>query len=126
MYEEDEILEEVPQPVGDRCPRCLVPITVKAGRCPLCGIPVARSKRIWPVAAGVACVLALVFLFVVMYRTVYLAELERAAPVDDTTTPSGQFAPPPETSAGHEPPPPAPGDAKPAEREPQKKPPLDR
>jgi hypothetical protein len=68
-------------------------------------------------------VLALVFLFVMMYRTVYLAELEAATPVDDGGT--GQFAPPPETSAGHEPPPPAPED-KPSDPEPQKKPPLNR
>jgi hypothetical protein len=126
MYEEDEILEEEPKPVGEPCPRCLVPVPLKAERCPLCGLPVAHSRRIAPIAAGIACVLALVFLFVMMYRTVSLTELEEAPPVDDIDTPAGKFAPPPETSAGHEPPPPAKGEEKPADIEPEKKPPLNR
>jgi hypothetical protein len=79
------------------------------------------------IMAGVAGILALIFVCVVAYRMVYIPEGEAAPIVDPQAAPEGSFAAPPETSSEHETPPPAPADSQPtAPPEAPRKAPLDR
>src|SRR4051794_24540405 len=122
--EEDDFAVEAPVS-GEPCPRCLGPVPRSAARCPQCGEPISAIRRMAPIMAGVAGLLALIFLCVVAYRMVYVPE--QAAPAfDDQAPPDGSFAPPPETSSGHETPPPAPESQPAAPPEVPKKAPLDR
>jgi hypothetical protein len=124
--EEDE-LSVASAPSDESCPRCLEPVPSRAARCPQCGQPISSFRRIAPVLAGVAGILALIFLCVMVYRVVYVPEQDQAPVVDQQAAPDGTFAAPPETSSGHETPPPEPSDAKPASPpEAPKKAPLDR
>jgi hypothetical protein len=125
--EEDDLVVEA-QPSGESCPRCLEPIPRRVARCPHCGQPISPFRRMTTIMAGVAGILALIFISVVIYRSVYIPEADQAAPAfDDQAPPDGSFAPPPETSSGHETPPSTPADSQPAAPpEAPKKPPLDR
>jgi hypothetical protein len=112
---------------GETCTRCLEPAPRGAARCPQCGQPISPLRRVVSIMAGVAGILALIFLCVVAYRMVYVPEAEQPAIVDPQAAPEGSFAAPPETSSEHETPPPAPADSQPAAApEAPKKPPLDR
>jgi hypothetical protein len=124
---EDDDLPVAPPPTGDPCPRCLVPAPTSAARCPNCGQPLSAIRRMAPIMAGVAGILVLIFLFVAVYRVVYMPDQDQTPVVDDQAAPDGQFAPPPETSSGHETPAQPPADSTPpAPPEVPKKPPLDR
>jgi len=74
-------------------------------------------------AAGV---LAMLFMLVVMYQVVYLADIEHAPTLeDDQSAPVDAFATPPATSQDQPPPPPK-DDKAAAPPKPEKPPPLNR
>jgi hypothetical protein len=123
---EEEALVVEAQASGETCPRCLEPVPRNAARCPQCGQPISSFRRMAPIMAGVAGLLALIFLFVVAYRMVSVQDPDQAPVVEEPAAPDGSFAPPPETSSGHETPAPAPDATPPAPPEPPKKAPLDR
>lgn len=90
------------EPSGDRCPRCREAVPLKAVRCPSCGQPIHDFRRMLPFFAGVGLVLGLLLAAVVMYREVYLADLERAVPVRTEEAPAPDFGTVPDTSAEHD------------------------
>jgi hypothetical protein len=60
------ILEELKT---DRCPRCLQPVPPQASRCPDCRQPI-HSMHLVPFAIGAAGLILMMFVMLVMYRSV--------------------------------------------------------
>jgi hypothetical protein len=112
-------------PASDKCSRCLQPVPVAAKRCPQCGQPISKARRLIFMSVAAAGVLALLFMLVVMYRVVYLADMQHAPTLeDDQAVPADAMATPPATSQDV---PLPPKDDKPsAPPEPEKPPPLNR
>lgn len=108
----------------ERCIRCYEPVPVNAARCPHCRQPLSNAKRFVPMIVGAAGVLALLFLLVMMYRVVYLTDLEHAKPLEDEQSVARDPFANPATSASQDKPA-AKSDDKPAETaKPDKPPPL--
>src|SRR5689334_11533943 len=72
----DEMAAQQRQP--EKCGRCLEPLPHNAARCPGCGQPVSNTRRMVFMAVATAGALALVFLIVIMYVSVYRGGLEPA------------------------------------------------
>jgi predicted amidophosphoribosyltransferase len=99
-------------PKTDRCPRCLEPLPVRASRCPNCGQPI-HSRRLLPLAIGIAGLFALLFAMLLMYRMATNEEDTNAPPpVDEDAQEQPLFRDPPADSKASEP------------AKPEKKPPL--
>jgi predicted nucleic acid-binding Zn ribbon protein len=108
----------------EQCVRCLEPVPLNALRCPHCGEPVSHRRRTVFKVIAVAGILAMAFMLVLMYRTVYISESQPVAlPEDDEVArrdPFAEQARSPEqggTKADEKPPSPP---------EPEKPPPLNR
>ena len=101
-------------PKAERCPRCLQPVPPRVSRCPGCRQPV-QSLRSFPLVIGAACLMALLFVVLLMYRMMRNEDAANApAPVDEVTAEQQRLFP--------DPPPP---DSKPAPpSKPDKPPPL--
>ena len=70
-------------PASDKCARCLQLVSSKDARCPHCGQPTNNPRRLVLMGVATAGVMAILFVLVVMYRVIYLADLEQAAPLED-------------------------------------------
>jgi hypothetical protein len=112
-------MQSVAEPIlqdlkAECCSRCLQPVPVEAPRCPRCGQPIG-SKRVLPLAIGVAGLLALVFAVFLMYRMVSNEDAAKAPPPPDPAATQQQLFPdpPPANSKASEP------------ARPEKRPPLD-
>jgi hypothetical protein len=120
---EEVVAEQTP--ASDKCARCLQVVSSKAARCPHCGQPTNNPRRLVLMVVAAAGALAMLFMLVVMYRTVYLADVQNAAPMeDDSAPPTAPFAEATSTSQDVPPPPKDDAPAKPAA--PDKPPPLNR
>jgi hypothetical protein len=87
-------MEETAERAGEICHRCLQPIATNAQRCPNCGERHARTRRI-PIFIGVLCLLALVFVFIIMMRTIRESDIESAPPEQtDQSAPQPDKPPP--------------------------------
>src|SRR4051794_38850605 len=108
----------------EKCARCLQPIASDSVRCTHCGQPIHNPRRLIFLMVAAAGVLAVIFMLVIMYRVVYLADLEEAGPVESeqSAAPAAQFS---DASTTSQEAPPPPKDAKPPEPlAPDKPPPL--
>ena len=105
------------QTQGERCTRCLQPVTGRTPRCPNCGHPISQGGRRLSLWIGVGGVSALLFVVLLMWLVVRNEDLQNApVPVDEQTQAQQEILP--ETSKQAE------KDTKPPE--PEKQPPLNK
>ena len=121
--DEDDLEPPKPQLSGVKCPRCFEPVPLGATRCPRCRQSTGELPRSLPLILTLAGIFAAVLLALLVYRTDATAQTE-----PPSVEQPADFAPAPETSAGHETPPPAPpaSEKPPEPPAPAKKAPLDR
>jgi hypothetical protein len=82
-------------PQAEHCPRCLQPVPSKVSRCPACRQPI-HSLRKWPFLIGAACLMALLFVVLLMYRMMTNEDAANApAPVDQATAEEQAILPDP-------------------------------
>ncbi|HMD70511.1 MAG TPA: hypothetical protein VKF41_04170 [Bryobacteraceae bacterium] len=75
-------------PTGEICHRCLQPVAPSAQRCPHCGERHVSTRRL-PILIGILCLLALVFVGVIMIQVIWNNDIDTAPP----DQPAGQSAP---------------------------------
>ena len=120
--DEDDLEPTKPPMSGVKCPRCFESVPLGAMRCPRCRQSTSELPRSLPLILGLVGIFAAVLLALFVYRTNATAQAE-----PPSVEQPADFAPAPETSAGHEKPPPAPPSTEkpPEPPAPEKKAPLD-
>jgi hypothetical protein len=99
----------------DRCPRCLQPVPPQASHCPDCRQPI-HSMHLLPFAIGAAGLILMMFVMLVMYRSVRNEDAATAPVAVEENADRQQDPMVPEPAAN--------SSAKPAAK-PEKRPPLD-
>ena len=89
------VQQAVHDPKAERCPRCLQPVPPRVSRCPGCRQPV-HSLRSLPLVIGAACLLALLFVVLLMYRMMRNEDAANApVPVDEVAAEQQKLFPDP-------------------------------
>jgi predicted nucleic acid-binding Zn ribbon protein len=84
------------RPSGEVCHRCLQPIAPNAQTCPNCGERHSPRNRL-PIFIGILGLLALVFIAVIMFKTIQNSDADSAPPdqTDEQSAPQTPDRPPP-------------------------------